>query len=90
MMIVIIMMMVMIEIGGGDDDGSVDDSIAINQVLTNTEVISRCMKYNGDQIKTHKHCKVVMMMMIGGDDDNDDDVEEQWRSRHTSTALVEQ
>jgi len=47
------------------------------------------MKYNGDQIKTHKHCKVVMMM-IGGDDDNDDDVEVQWRSRHTSTALVEQ
>ena len=47
------------------------------------------MKYNGDQMKTHKHCKVVMMM-IGGDDDNDDDVEVQLRSRHTSTALVEQ
>jgi hypothetical protein len=29
------------------------------------------------------------MMMIGGDDDNDD-VEVKWRSRHTSTALVEQ
>jgi hypothetical protein len=85
MIVIIMMMIVMIEIGGG----SVDDSIAINQVLTNTEVISRCMKYNGDQIKTHKHCKVVMIM-IGGDDDNDDDVELQWRSRHTSTALVEQ
>ncbi len=60
----IMMVMMMIEIGGGDDDGSVDDSIAINQVLTNTEVISRCMKYNGGQIKTHKHCKVVMMIMM--------------------------
>ncbi len=54
------MVMMMIEIG----DGSVNDSIAINQVFINTEVISRCMKYNGDQIKTHKHCKVVMIMMM--------------------------